>query len=278
MLQMVGIAPHPPIIIPEIGRGDLHKAQKTVDAMKLLSAQIRDAQPELLVIISPHGQVVREGPAVLGQEELSGDFGRFGFPGVRITMKTDRELLRLLVEEAGKEPLQPVLLGDEHGGYNGGDMLDHGATVPLYYLQQAGVDAPGLHVTFCFRPLRELYAFGRTLRRAIDERGLRTALVASGDLSHRLIPGAPAGFNRRGAEFDRLLVELIGAGRVEDILDIDPRLVEEAGECGLRAFVIALGALDGEDFKADVLSYEGPFGVGYLVAALRPARLLETAL
>jgi aromatic ring-opening dioxygenase LigB subunit len=100
--------------------------------------------------------------------------------------------------------------------------------------------------------------------------------VASGDLSHRLKPGAPAGFNPRGAEYDQLLVKLLRDGRVEDILDFDLRLVEEAGECGLRSFVIALGMLDGETFKTEIISYEGPFGVGYLVAALYPMILAES--
>jgi len=52
-------------------------------------------------------------------------------------------------------------------------------------------------------------------------------------------------------------------------------LVEEAGECGLRSFVIALGMLDGNSFKSEIISYEGPFGVGYLVAALEPDRAEE---
>lgn len=45
----------------------------------------------------------------------------------------------------------------------------------------------------------------------------------------------------------------------------------EAGECGLRSFSFLLGILEESkiNWKPEVLSYEGPFGVGYLVANFR---------
>ncbi len=149
--------------------------------------------------------------------------------------------------------------------------LDHGAMIPLYYLREAGVELVGLHLTFGFLSPGELFAYGRALRRAVEARGVPAALLASADLSHRLQPGAPAGFSPRAAEFDRLLVKLLQQGRVQEILELDPALVEEAAECGLRSIIIALGALEGEPYTVEVFSYEGPFGVGYLVAELLPA-------
>ena len=270
MLSMIGMAPHPPIIIPEIGRGELSKAQQTVDGMKELGRRFKEKDPELIVVITPHGQVMKEGPAVLTQEQLKGDFGQFGFSGISMEMQNDRELVDLLVEETSESPVKPVLLTEHDSRFRRGKSLDHGAMVPLYYLQEAGVNSPGIHITIGFQLLDELYQFGRYLRQAVDKRGARTAVLASGDLSHRLTPGAPAGFSPRGSEFDQKLVKLVREGRVEDILNIDQGLTEEAGECGLRSFVIALGMLDGQKFQPEVLSYEGPFGVGYMVATLYP--------
>ncbi len=271
MLSMIGIAPHPPIIIPAIGRNSLNEAQQTVDGMKQLGSLIKEAAPELLIIITPHGQVLREGPAVLTGSHLAGDFGQFGAPNIQIKFQTDHKLVQLLEEETLAESLRPVFLGDNNNLFRSGQELDHGSMVPLYYLQEAGVNAPGLHITFGYNPYRRLYQFGKALRRAVDKRGAPVVVIASGDLSHRLIPGAPASYNPRGAEFDRLLVELLRDGRVEDILEFDPQLVEAAGECGLRSIIIALGMFDGEAFTTEILSYEGPFGVGYLVAALNAA-------
>ena len=263
MLSLIGIAPHPAIIIPEIGRNELDKVSDTVSGMRKLSMLFKEESPDLLIVITPHGSVFREGPSILVGKKLNGNFGQFGFPSIQVDFETDRELLELVEQETADGSLKPVFLESN-------SFLDHGAMVPLYYLNEAGLKVPGLHITFGFNPPRDLYRFGQALRRAIEKRGLKTAVLASGDLSHRLIHGAPAGFNPRGAEYDRLLIDLLGSGKVEEIIDLDPRLIEEAGECGYRSFVIALGTIDGEKFETDILSYEGPFGVGYLVAAVKP--------
>lgn len=271
MLSLIGIAPHPPIIIPSIGRGELKKALKTVDGMKQLSSLYSSVNPKLLIVITPHGSVFREGPAVLTDHYLSGDFGQFGFPELKVEFETDAELVDLLRAETESEQLKPLFLSSSGGDYPVGKLsLDHGAMVPLYYLNEAGLKVPGLHITFGFNPLKDLYRFGIALRRAVEARGLPTAVIASGDLSHRLIPGAPAGYTPRGTEFDQLLVRLLREGKVTEILNMDSGLIEDAGECGLRSFVIALGMVDGEPLNTEIISYEGPFGVGYLVAVIKP--------
>lgn len=272
MLKIIGLTPHPPLIIPEVGRGELSTVKKTVAAMEQLSRRIVQAAPERLIVITPHGPLLDEGIAVAAQPLFQGDFGQFGAPGVQVSLKTDHLLLEQLQRETEGEPLRPVPLGAGERRLRRGRAaaMDHGAAVPLYYLQQAGLSVPGLHLTYTFASNRELYRFGQALRRAVEARGMPAAVVASGDLSHRLIPGAPAGYNPRGAEYDRLLAELLREGRAEDILNLDEALVEEAGECALRSFLIALGTLDGRPFETEIISYEGPFGVGYLVAEVKP--------
>lgn len=269
MLSIIGITPHPPIIIPEIGGSRLNEAKKTVQGLEKLAGCIKDTEPGLLVIITPHGQVVYDGPLVQTGKVLRGDFSQFGFPAIKVEMQTDQKLLDTLIEETSASQVKLTLSNhnsDQHQNNN----LDHGASVPLYYLQENGVNVPGLHITYSFQSYKQLYQFGSVLRRAVEKRGLPAAVLASGDLSHRLKPGAPAGFNPRGSEFDHLLIDLLQERKVKEILEFDQRLVEDAGECGMRSFVIALGMLQGEDFKTDIISYEGPFGVGYLVAALHP--------
>lgn len=270
MLSVIGIAPHPPIIIPEIGGSRIAEVEKTVSGLKKLSGYMKDTGPELVIVITPHGQVTHEGPSIQALQRLTGNFGQFGYPGLEVSLQTDIKLLDLVIEEASKKNVPPVILDNRSNQFFSAGNLDHGATVPLYYLQQEGVDAPGLHITFSYQPFEQLYSFGSALRQAVERRGLKTAVIASGDLSHRLKPGAPAGYNPRGGEFDRLLVNLIREKKVDELLHIDGQLVEDAGECGLRSFIIALGMLEGGEFSSEIISYEGPFGVGYLVAALRP--------
>src|SRR5207244_2534213 len=41
-----------------------------------------------------------------------------------------------------------------------------------------------------------------------------------------------------------------------------------AGECGYRSMLVAIGAAEGAESNCEVISYEAPFGVGYMVAQL----------
>ena len=259
---MAGIAPHPPLLIPEVGGGHVKWVEKTQKAMDELGKRVKQSGAEALVVISPHAPIHRDAVAVLTGDDLRGNFSQFGAPHVKLEMRADLELWRELKEEAGKAGMQ--VTGLEHG------ILDHGVTVPLYYLQRQGVELPGLVMAFSLEPALRLYRFGQVLQKAMQNRGRKIAVIASGDLSHRLTRQAPAGYDPRGEEFDRTLVKLLQEYRVNEILNMEDVLLDRAGECGYRSILIMLGCLSGYRVQQEVLSYEGPFGVGYTVASFTP--------
>lgn len=94
----------------------------------------------------------------------------------------------------------------------------------------------------------------------------KLALIASGDLSHCLKEDGPYGFHPDGPKFDKSLIEYLTRKDIENILELE-KVYPGAGECGLRSFSFLLGILEVSkiDWKAEILSYESPFGVGYLV-------------
>jgi MEMO1 family protein len=268
---MAGISPHPPLLIPEIGGRDITQVNQTVESLKALAGRIAAARADTVVFITPHGPMFRDAVVILAEEELEGDFKNFGAPQVKLQVKNDLELVRYIEEESEKELLDLVLLKKDNPHFLRDETaLDHGITVPLYYLQEAGAAKCCTAVTFTMLPFPDLFRFGTALKRAVDKSGRRVVVVASGDLSHRLTHDAPAGYHPRGQEYDHLIVDYLKAYQVEKILSIDPRLVSAAGECGLRSFIILLGSLFGRKINSEILSYEGPFGVGYLVAAFTP--------
>ncbi|HSE37373.1 MAG TPA: class III extradiol dioxygenase subunit B-like domain-containing protein, partial [Blastocatellia bacterium] len=146
--------------------------------------------------------------------------------------------------------------------------LDHGALVPLYYIHEAGWRGPIAVIGFTLESNQKHLAFGRVIARAASAINRRAAVLASGDLSHRLIVGGPYDYEPTAYMFDEQIVDAISRGDASSVIDIDPDLRNRAGECGYRSIVIALGAV-GENLRDHhVLSYEGPFGVGYMVAVL----------
>ncbi|MEW6447937.1 MAG: AmmeMemoRadiSam system protein A [Bacillota bacterium] len=260
-----GIVPHPPIMVPEVGGREAERVRRTVEALVELGRRICGSGAETMVMISPHGPVMWDAVGVVTQTHLHGNLGRFGAPGVVFGLDTDTVLANVLREEltAGGIPETEI-----SGRYD--YRLDHGVTAPLYWLEKGGVNLPVVICGMAIIPLRRLYGFGLAVQRAAAATGRKVAVIASGDLSHRLLPEAPNGYDPMGAVFDRKVQEIVAAADPLALVRLDPVLIERAGECGLRPMVMLFGAFDGYKVEAEVLSYEGPFGVGYMVASLLP--------
>lgn len=265
-----GIAPHPPILLPEVGGRESEKVSATFKAMEQFAQRLADSGAEVIVIISPHGAVFRDGIAINGSEMLAGDLRQFR-ADLEFEYTNDTELVREIIAQAGKHGIMTVEIDDVLAGeYGVTDKLDHGVLVPVYFLARAGIDLPMVSVSMGFLPFEELYAFGTAIKEAAIAQKKKVAVIASGDMSHRLKPDSPAGYSELGTVFDRKMLELLKTKDVAGIIAIDRNMAEQAGECGLRTVIMMLGALDGIEVDVEVLSYEGPFGVGYMVAALTP--------
>lgn len=145
--------------------------------------------------------------------------------------------------------------------------LDHGALVPLYYLHKAGFKGQIVHMSVGMLSYEEMYTLGKAVQSAIGMVDKKVAVIASGDLSHRLTPEAPNGFSPQGQIFDQEIVAALKNIDIKAILNMDRKLIAEAGECGLRPITFLMGVLGGLRAQAQIVSYEGPFGVGYCVAA-----------
>lgn len=266
------VCPHPPIVVPEVGGERAREVAATQEALLKVGRRVKESGAETLVIISPHGPLFRDAIAFNQAPRLQGDLGHFGARKVKFDQDNDLKLAAEIAGFSEKEGFSTVMLSPEAAREYGVDLrLDHGVTVPLYFLREAGVDLPLVHVAMSLEPPEVLYRFGLAVRDASGALGRKTALIASGDLSHCLTREAPGGYHPRGAEFDREVVRLLENADFAGYLAIDRDLVAGAGECGYRSIAMMLGALDGYRVNAEVLSYEGPFGVGYLVATFIPA-------
>jgi aromatic ring-opening dioxygenase LigB subunit len=260
MLKFAAITPHPPIIIPTIGKpSDLEKISKTIEGMKKLAKEFSKAKPETVILISPHGLLDSDEITISKSPTFVGNFYHFGDFDTEFVFNNNLDLVEK-IEKAAKEANIPIKTTNIKN-------LDHGTLVPLYYLTQGQPDIKLVTLTFSFLDSKIHFKFGQILKKVISDKGQETkiAIVASGDLSHRLTPDAPAGFSPRGKEFDQKIVKLLKEKDVKGILNLDKTLLEEAGECGYRSIVILLGVLDNLDWKPEILSYEAPFGVGYMV-------------
>jgi len=261
MLVSAGLSPHPPIIIPEVGGEELQAADRTVTGMRTWAKEMVLTNPETLVFISPHAPFLQGALGWLSGRELVGSFATFGAPEVAFRVRGDRDLALSIAAEAAGEGVQVVEVNTSS--------LDHGVMVPLYYLREAGISADLVVFGISLLPPERHFRFGQALAKAFARSPRRICLIASGDMSHRLQPGAPAGYDPQGQVFDRLILESLTDMDTERIMGIPEVLADRAGECGLRPIIMLLGALSDFDVESKIYSYEGPFGVGYLVAGFQ---------
>lgn len=268
-LVFSGIAPHPPIMVPEVGREAISEVRQSIAAMEELTKRVIANNAQTVVLISPHAPLDPYAFVAYQDQELRGDFANFRAPKVQLSAPLDQELLDAIAERAADENYAIVGISNRS--------LDHGSAVPLYFLQTYGWTGRVVALGYSFLSNDDHVRFGSCIGKAIRDLGRPVALIASGDLSHRLKPDAPAGYNPTAYIFDDEIVDALRSNNPERIVQINHNLRELAGECGYRSMLIAIGATRELPLECDVLSYEAPFGVGYMVAQLTSKRSVQNS-
>lgn len=257
------ISPHPPLIIPEIGGGEIKYVKKTDESIRLVAKKINEIDIDTVIIISPHSPYVRDAISIFTNQRLYGNFSQFGHPEVYLEFENDLEILDSLIYEGEKFGIKFFKLPKDY-------YLDHGVLVPLYFLNLYKVkDFKIVAMSQNFTtPIDKLPFTGELIKKVCDESNKKIAIIASGDMSHRLLKTGPYGYHPFGPKFDSMVIEAIKNENFNDLISIPEDVVEEAGECGYRSIITIFRAMPFEKFKSKVLSYEGPFGVGYLVVLI----------
>ncbi|MEE0799683.1 MAG: AmmeMemoRadiSam system protein A [Gemmiger sp.] len=261
-MPMLGavLTPHPPVLLPEVGKGRERDIAATDHAMRTAAAEVARWNPDVLIVASPHTILYADYFHIAPGSGAAGSMAAFGAPQVRLEVTYDAPLREEILRRAGQAGLQAGTRGQRDPS------LDHGVLIPLYYLRKAGVTCPMVRMGLSGFSALDHYRLGQCVAGAVEALGRRAVFVASGDLSHKLRADGPYGFAPEGPVFDDAVTRTMASGNFLEFLTMDPSLCERAAECGLRSFQIMAGALDGLAVAPRLLSHEGPFGVGYGVA------------
>ena len=254
-INFAAITPHPPLLIPSIGKENLDRLKDTQNAFKKLSEELVKARINTILIISPHGQILEDTFSINQRPHYTANFEEFGDFAAQPTWPGNLGLAQEI--KAKLETKNILQLYSEEN-------IDYGAAVPLFLLTADMPDIKIIPLSYSELDNQHHFDFGRLIQPILDSAQERVAIIASGDLSHRLSKNAPAGFSARSAKFDNKLIELLSNKKTQDILNLSEDLIEEVAECGLKSILILLGILDNKKYSPQVLSYESPFGVGYL--------------
>lgn len=257
MIRWAAVVPHPPLLVPAIGRGQENLIPKIQEAYRRLATRVASLKPTRIVLISSHVPMSGDAFHIPAQAVAHGDFAPFGHPEVSFAIENDTEYV-LDVYEIAEECGLPLVSESRPSP------MDHATLVPLWFLREAGVAAPVVRVAISDLPLSDHKQLGKILAQA-DRPDDVTVVIASGDLSHRLKEDGPYGFREEGPEYDARVTADLARGDFFALTEYSHTLLSKAGECGHRTFVILGGMLEEYDMQPSEMVYEGPFGVGYAV-------------
>jgi len=270
---------HPPIIVPEIGNGEERNIEATTNSFDIIAKEIKAKAPNTIILITPHGPMFNDAIAITYEDSLKGDFGRFGAPQVSMEIAVNKKLSQEIYKLATKDNI-PVVMSTKEllNQYNVHITLDHGAMVPLYFINRFYKDYSLVHITYAPLGDFELYKFGMSIKNAVDKLKEKAIIIASGDLSHRLKEDGPYGYNPLGEKFDNEFLQHLEKANLTEVFTMSRECIENAGECGRRSVLIMLGTMDEIDFKGYLLSYEKTFGVGYGIMKFEATNKCKTKL
>jgi AmmeMemoRadiSam system protein A len=258
------LMPHPPVLIHEIGQGQEKEAGDTLAAMEEIGRDIERRRPGTIIVITPHGPLFSDAHSISMEEILKGDFSSFGHGELSYSFGNNLDLTYAILKNSLEDGISIAQMTREMNKRYGVDgKLDHGVLVPLHFVDKYYSDFRVIPITYGLLSPGELHVFGRAIERAIRTGKEDVCVIASGDLSHKLKDSGPYAFAREGPEFDKRIMEAIREGDLAEIGGFPQDLAERAGECGLRSLQILAGILSVYEISTRVLSYEGPFGVGY---------------
>ena len=251
------MVPHPPIILPEVGRGEEKKISKTTESFQRVAEFVKELAPETIIISTPHSVMYRDYFHISQGDGARGDMVLFRAPEVRFDVQYDRELVGKICDLADKAGFPAGCEGERE------KELDHGVMVPLYFINKEYRDYKLVRIGLSGLSLEDHFKMGELIKKATDETGRRVFYVASGDLSHKMKKEGPYGFDPAGPVYDERIMDVMGSGDFEKLKDFDLSFLEPAAECEHRSFCMMAGALKGSEVAPERLSHEDVFGVGY---------------
>jgi len=250
--------------VPSVGKGQEGGIVKTLAALGEVADEIAALAPETIIYVTPHSVVYADYFHISPGASAKGDFSRFGAARTQLEARYDEELAEEIMQLAERNDFPAGTLGEREA------RLDHGVTVPMWFINGRYTGYKALRVSQSGLNPSEHYLFGQLIAEAADASGRKVVLVASSDLSHKLSHAGPYGFTPEGAQFDDAVVKALDDGDFLALLKIPNDLREKAAECGYNSLMILAGCFDRRSVSARLLSYEGPYGVGYAVASFTP--------
>jgi aromatic ring-opening dioxygenase LigB subunit len=262
-------------VIPELAtRTTQGRFLRTRKGMLRIAKQIRETNPDTIVIATPHNLRLLGKIGVVTSENSSGRLqgSLRSKRSVYLKVRCDQEFAERLVNRAASRGL-PVV-GANYGGSEGvsSDLpMDWGTLIPLWFVMKLFKKGPKVVIITPSReiPLFQNRAFGRLIAELAENKAKRYVFIASADQAHAHKKSGPYGFNRAAAEYDRFVVDAIEKNRIQSVMSLKTKFVENAKPDSLWQMAMLAGVLSKVKMRAELFSYQVPTYYGMICSGFR---------
>lgn len=275
------IAPHGLPIVEALSAANPSLMEKTRSSMERLGTWMKEANPETIIVLTPHGLHIDGMFTVVNASNMSGEMSEatlaamsgehLADPGVTVgmTRAVDRELAKAIIA-AATEALLPTATANfatSEGPFSTLP-LDWGVLVPLSFMPEVPivVITPSRRVSDA-----DHVRFGEVLAQAVHLSGKRVGLIASCDWAHAHDVDGPYGYHEDAPKLDAQVVELLQSNEIEQMMDFPKDFIANAKPDGIWQCLILAGAISREHRQSTFLSYETPTYFGLICAAYHSA-------
>jgi aromatic ring-opening dioxygenase LigB subunit len=281
------VAPHGWTLIPDLA-DEPDDVQLTRSSMEELGRRVAAAQPEVIVLATPHGFRVDGAVCIADVARMAVTLHHKG-KTAEMNIPVDREFAAAIAKTARSRDIPVAMAGFAgNSATESAIPLDWGTFVPLWFFGHGRNMCGYGHVlaekpeqdvgppVVVLNPSRSLpwesnIRLGEAIADAAARDGRRIVFVASCDWAHAH-EGSRYGADQAAVEVDAAVEEALRAGDPGRLVDLDPDQVGRAAVDGLWQALILAGVMNQVPMRADFLSYElvRAYSVSMIVAAYEP--------
>jgi len=261
------IAPHGSEIIPQLAGEKLKAFGKTRQGMLTMAQLMKKQKVNTIIIATPHNLRLRENIGIIISEPTEGSLETEN-GSVKIRFSCSRPLAEAIYSKAKESGLQVAAV---NYGTNEGPAscmpMDWGTLIPLWFFSTVSGKVHVVVVTPSRDlPMDRLVEFGAVIAQVAEESAKRIAFVASADQAHTHDSKGPYGFSPSAAKFDRLATKAVKENKLDKLLNLEQKLVDEAKPDSLWQVAMLVGVLSRVPMKTKLISYQAPTYFGMLCA------------
>lgn len=218
-----------------------------------IADRIAELKPDTIVVISAHSEAYSDYFQIIEGEFSQSTFAKGEKNEFTVNIKYDKDLIKRICTIA-KDSLFPA--GSEG---NQDRTLDHGAIVPLKFIQEKYSDFEVVRCSVSGLSLAEHYRFGTIIQRAANESKKKVIVIASGNLSH--IEEA-----KGNNDYDEVLKKDLSNASFGALLEYDKAFLDKSKQCSHRVLSILAGCLDKTNVDTRLIHFSTYKNTGLCIA------------